>query len=178
MNHLFPPNLFSRLAHSKHWLPAHSRVPKQSAEMNLFCISLSNSLCSPTWGWKSYLNNCLLLKFSGLTSVLLSSQNIFCILQSPGQRPLIRPHKRNRFAFSLAFSRVQLWIPTLANACVSRQFCRLISSPYSPNVMAMEILINALKKAHSKPVLYFFNLKIVFNFLFWNKFQLSKTLQK
>lgn len=132
MNHpLFPPNLFSRLTHSKYWLTTHSWVPKQPAQMSLLCISLSDLFLLSNLRLKSYLNNFLLLKFSGLTSVLLSNQNIFCILPRPGQRPLIRTHKRSRFAFSLPSSRVKLRILNLANACISRQFCRLISSLYS-----------------------------------------------
>lgn len=169
MNHpLFSPNLFSRLTHSKCWLTTHLWMPKQLTQMSLFCISLSDLFCSPIRDCKSYLDNFLLLKFSGLTSVLLSNQNIFCILPRPGWRPLIRPHERSRFASSLASSRVELWIQSLANARISRQFRRLISFLHSWGIIALEILLNALQKCHSKPVFLFlikkfltFNFKIV-----------------
>ena len=159
-HHLFLPNLFSMLTHSKCWLTAPSWVPKQPTQMCHLCISLSN-LFALQADLKSHLNNCLLLKFSGLTSVLLSNQNIFCVLPRPAQRPLMRHHKRNRSAFSLASSRAKLWISSLQMHEFPRLCCRSKSSLYSWNIMTVEILINALIKHHSKPLIYFWKLEII-----------------
>lgn len=121
MNHpLFPPNLLSRLNHSKCWLTTHSWVPKQplrwvSSAFLCQILFLSNLRLKVLFEQLPALK-----KFSGLTYVLLPYQNIFCILPRPSQISLKR-HEKYRFAFSLVSSRADLWLLSLANEWIARE---------------------------------------------------------
>lgn len=171
MNHpLYPPNLFSRLTHSKCWLPVHLCMPRQPSQMSLFYILCQISLLSN-------LTLSLIWKIAYFEIFLdwhlsyFQTKTFFLHSSKPGQIHLINHHESNRLAFKFVSSRTDLWIPSLVNEWIARKVLETHTLSFSWNMMTGEILINVLTKGHFKPVL-FLNFKYILTF-----FKISSNLK-